>query len=131
MTPATFMQRAAVALKSAHSLVHSGDIDGACSRAYYATFNAARAALAAVKAPAIAVRAKTHSGLRASFSQYLVQEGKIPKEFGAILARAEHFRLVADYLGGPISADEVTELLDNAGKFVAAVQLYVDTTSSN
>lgn len=40
------MQKAARALDSARLLLDAGDTDGACNRAYYAMFDAARAALA-------------------------------------------------------------------------------------
>jgi hypothetical protein len=48
---------------SAKMLLDSGDTDGACNRAYYAMFDAARAALLASKAPVTPEIAKTHSGL--------------------------------------------------------------------
>jgi len=62
------MEKAARALSSSRSLLAEGDTDGACNRAYYAMFNAARAALIASDAPPEAARAKTHSGLQASFN---------------------------------------------------------------
>jgi uncharacterized protein (UPF0332 family) len=68
MTPADLMKKAARALKSSRSLFGEGDTDGACNRAYYAMFNAARAALIASGAPAEAAGAKTHNGLQASFN---------------------------------------------------------------
>jgi uncharacterized protein (UPF0332 family) len=45
------MQKAARALDSARLLLDAGDTDGACNRAYYAMFDAARAALASEADP--------------------------------------------------------------------------------
>ena len=45
MTPQELMAKADRALASAKLLLDSGDVDGACNRAYYAMFDAARAAL--------------------------------------------------------------------------------------
>ncbi|WP_204848259.1 HEPN domain-containing protein [Rhodopila globiformis] len=42
------MAKAARAAESARALLDRGDADGACNRAYYAMFDAARAALLAV-----------------------------------------------------------------------------------
>jgi len=43
----TLLNKANIALSSAKLLLHSGDADGACNRAYYTMFDAARAALMA------------------------------------------------------------------------------------
>ena len=45
MTPNQLMGKAARAVASARLLLSDGDVDGACNRAYYAMFDAARAAL--------------------------------------------------------------------------------------
>ena len=44
-------EKAIRAVSSARLLLASGDADGACNRAYYAMFDAARAALLASDAP--------------------------------------------------------------------------------
>ncbi|OHC67239.1 MAG: hypothetical protein A2045_15515 [Rhodocyclales bacterium GWA2_65_20] len=45
MKAADFLDKAARAAVSARLLLNAGDVDGACNRAYYAMFDAARAAL--------------------------------------------------------------------------------------
>lgn len=45
MKPQELIAKANRALASAKLLLDSGDVDGACNRAYYAMFDAARAAL--------------------------------------------------------------------------------------
>lgn len=56
------------AVASARLLLDAGDVDGACNRAYYAMFDAARAALIKSGAPVPPEVAKTHSGLISAFS---------------------------------------------------------------
>jgi uncharacterized protein (UPF0332 family) len=68
------MAKAEQAATSAKILLDTGDVDGACDRAYYAMFNAARAALIASSAPVPEDVAKTHNGLISAFilrSNYL------------------------------------------------------------
>ena len=47
MTAKELLDKAERALASAQVLLDIGDVDGACNRAYYAMFDAARAALQA------------------------------------------------------------------------------------
>ena len=100
------MTKAHRALASAHKLLQDNDSDGACNRAYYAMFDAARAALLASKALVPPEIAKTHSGLIAAFSLHLVKPGLFPIELGKSFNKAEDLRLVADYKGDPISAED-------------------------
>ena len=44
LTPQVLMTKADRACTSARALLDLGDVDGACNRAYYAMFDAARAA---------------------------------------------------------------------------------------
>ncbi len=67
MTPQALMIKADRALASARLLLESGDVEGACNRAYYAMFDAARAALIASSAPVEPEIARTHSGLITAF----------------------------------------------------------------
>jgi len=76
------MAKAARACASARALLDLGDVDGACNRAYYAMFDAARAALLASAAPVETHMGKTYSGLIAAFGLYLVKDGPIPRELG-------------------------------------------------
>ena len=45
MNPTVLMDKAARAVTSAKLLLDAGDVDGACNRAYYAMFHAAKATL--------------------------------------------------------------------------------------
>lgn len=110
------MVKALRATVSAKVLLESGDADGACNRAYYAMFDAARAALLASGHEV----GKTHRGLLNSFANDLVKNELIPKEMGRLLKRAETFRYVADY------SEELVELSD-ALEMVAQTEIFVDT----
>lgn len=76
------MDKASRAVASAKLLLESGDVDGACNRAYYAMFDAAKAALLWSGAPVETSVARTHSGLISAFSLHLVKAGLIDVEFG-------------------------------------------------
>ena len=51
MNAQDLMVKARRALVSAHRLLQDNDCDGACNRAYFAMFDAARAALMSANAP--------------------------------------------------------------------------------
>jgi uncharacterized protein (UPF0332 family) len=109
------------ALASARTLFADGDNDGACNRAYYAMFDAARAALLACKAPVPPEVAKTHSGLISAFSLHLVKPGKFPVELGKSFNKAEDLRLIADYKGDPLDASDARWVVEQAAGFVDAI----------
>jgi uncharacterized protein (UPF0332 family) len=121
MNAQDLMTKARRALASADKLLQDGDNDGACNRAYYAMFDAARAALIASRAPVPPEIAKTHSGLIAAFSLHLVKPGLFPLELGRAFNRTEDLRLVADYKGDPISEEEAFWALQNAQTFLKEV----------
>ncbi len=117
------MTKAQRALTSSITLLNDGDGDGACNRAYYAMFDAARAALIAAKSPVPPEIAKTHSGLIAAFSLHLVKTELFPKELGRSLNKAEDLRLVADYKGDPISLEDAQWTVQQAQIFVEQVEI--------
>jgi len=121
------MQKAARALDSARLLLDAGDTDGACNRAYYAMFDAAHAALASEADPEAS---RTHNGLIAAFGLRLIRTGRLPKELGRMLNRAEEVRLLADYTGGAVEPQDASELLSQAGAFVRAVRDYLEGTAA-
>ena len=83
------MAKAAQAAASAKVLLDTGDADGACNRAYYAMFDAARAALLASDALVNPDIGRTHSGLISAFSLHLVKTGRVPVELGKSLNKVE------------------------------------------
>ncbi len=123
------MAKAVRACASARVLLELDDVDGACNRAYYAMFDAARAALLASGALVQPHRTKTHGGLIAAFGLHLVKNGPISRELGRLLKRAEEMRLVADYTGGSVELDDARELVGQAEVFVEALRAEFNVSS--
>ncbi len=122
MTPEALLEKADRAISSAAVLLREGDADGACNRSYYAMFNAARAALILIKAPAEVTEGKSHSGLHSAFNLYLVKPGHIPQALGAEFRRAERLRQISDYLGDPIESEKANLTLDHAKEFIQKIK---------
>jgi uncharacterized protein (UPF0332 family) len=116
------MEKAFRAVTSAKLLLDANDFDGAANRAYYAMFDAARAALMWAGAPSGAQSAKTHSGLISAFSQHLVKPGRLPASLGRSLNRVAEIRLVADYTGDGVTIDKAQWALEHAALFVQNVR---------
>lgn len=116
------MAKAMQAASSAKLLLDAGDAEGACNRAYYAMFDAARAALVASNAQVAPEIARTHSGLISAFSLHLVKTGRVSVELGKTLNKAEELRLVADYKGDPIEKDDAAWAVSWAEEFVRTMQ---------
>lgn len=122
MSSAELMTKALRAIASARLLLNAGDTDGACNRAYYAMFDAARAALFASSAPVEAEVARTHNGLITAFSLHLVKTGKVPVDLGRALNRAEEIRLIADYQGTQVTRPHAEALVQQADTFIQAMR---------
>lgn len=118
MNAAALMVKAMRAVESARLLLDAGDLDGACNRAYYAMFDAARAALLAAGVQAGAEVPRTHSGLISAFSLHLVKPGRVSLELGRALNRAEEIRLVADYKGETVDKKHAAWAVAQAIAFV-------------
>lgn len=116
------MAKANTACSSARALLNLGDVDGAANRAYYAMFDAARAALLASGAPVEPDIGRTHSGLIRAFGSFLVKGGPIPKEVGRLLNRAHEIRLVADYNGYSVEIIDAQKMTEQAETFIAAIR---------
>lgn len=117
------MRKAERALASARVLLQDGDAEGACNRAYYAMFDAARAALMVLPedaGPPTAI--KTHRGLITAFGQYLVATGRIDPAFGRSLNQVEKLRLSSDYFGDVLAADDGLWAVEQAHAFLNEVK---------
>lgn len=121
------MAKAVQAAASAKVLLGTSDTDGACNRAYYAMFDAARAALLASGHEV----GKTHKGVLNAFSEHLVKNGRLPKEIGRLLKHAETFRYVADYEGGSVEPSDALTMVEQAETFVATMQAEFILDASN
>jgi uncharacterized protein (UPF0332 family) len=123
MTPAELMDKASRALASARLLLDAGDTDGACNRAYYAMFDAARAALAVADDEGMI--AKTQSGLISAFSLRFVKTAEIPVELGKALNAVSELRQAGDYTGLTMPKDKAAWAVTRAEAFVAAIEQLV------
>ena len=112
------MERAFKRLEVARLNLASGYPDDSCNRSYYATFEAASAALAVlgISPP------KTHRGVAKLFQQHVVKPGRVDTKTGAIVSRIERLRLIADYEGMPIEMEQAHDALQQAEKFVEVVR---------
>lgn len=105
-------------LEAARELYRKGFFEDSASRAYYAMFHAARAALTRV-----GVNTRTHEGTVSEFGRRLVVEGVFPRELGRALAEAKAARETYEYSAvAEISREEAEALLKDAERFVAAVK---------
>lgn len=118
----SLLPKADRAARSARALLDINDTDGACDRAYYAMFDAARAALLHVGAD----RPRTHSGTATLFSQRLVKPGLLPKHLGRDLNRAEELRNIADYLFQSVDNHNASDAVARAEAFVQQIQSYLN-----
>ena len=118
MNPEQHMESAFKRLEVARLNLASGYPDDSCNRSYYATFEAASAALAVlgISPP------RTHKGVAKLFQQHVVKPGRVDTKTGAVISRIERLRLIADYEGMPIEMEQAHDALQQAEKFVEVVR---------
>lgn len=105
-------------LDAARKLVETGFPRQAISRAYYAAFYAARAALetAGARAP------KTYSGMRSRFSDLARSTPSIGAAAGRALSQLGTDRTEADYDEPTVTAEEANEAITKAEQVVQVVE---------
>lgn len=111
------LRRARQELSAARALIESGFATQAVSRAYYAAFFAAEAALLSIGQS----RSK-HSGVISAFGQHIVREGGLDSRHGKALRSLFDRRNTADYSLEAASAEEAQIAADEAGALVDAVE---------
>jgi uncharacterized protein (UPF0332 family) len=116
--------RARRSATSATLLFDAGDLNGACNRAYYAMFDAARAALLVCEAPVKLEVIKTHSGLISAFTLHLIKSGRIPAQHGKALNQVDQIRLIADYSDEEVDREAAASAIEQANRFIEAVGSY-------
>ncbi|RKP47637.1 HEPN domain-containing protein [Trinickia fusca] len=111
------------ALAAAYLLLDSGDVEGACNRAYYAMFYAAYVALLAAGVSFSAESSlRKHSGLIAAFGLQLVKTNLVAPEFGSAINKVERLRRLADYTGETIADEDARWAVEQADAFVAMIR---------
>lgn len=108
------------AREDAHVLMRAGSHDGAANRAYYAMFNAARAALEArtdLKVEDI----RRHSAVLQLFSLHVVKPGLVSAKLSADINEAFQARAIADYATTSVPAGDAHELIQLMEEMLEAV----------
>jgi len=105
-------------LDAARNLVDSGFPRQAISRAYYAAFYAARAALEAAGEPS----PKTHGGMRSRFSDLARSTPSIGPEVGRALSQLGTDRTEADYDEPTITTEEADDAIAKAQQVVDVIE---------
>ncbi len=119
------LARSRTELAAARVLVSSGYPAQGISRAYYAAFFAAEAALLALGE----TRSK-HSGVIAAFGQLVVKDAGVSREIGAVLSGLFQLRLTADCGPGEFAPDEAARSIADAERFVTAVDDWLQRRSA-
>lgn len=113
----SLVERGRQSVQAARDLVRGGYTDIAASRAYYAAFYAATAALLAE-----GLSFSKHSGVLAAVHRDLVNPGKLSTEQGRIFNRLFELRGVADYgIARYVSQQDASDAIDMAESFVREV----------
>lgn len=113
------LDRAQEALEAAQACLEKRLYQSATSRAYYAMFWAAQAALATV---GVKRSEWSHAALQASFVNELVRRRKsFAAVFGQHFNRALQLRLDADYRLKGVSQRQATQSVSWAREFVSAI----------
>jgi len=113
-----FLQKAETNIKSARVLLGLGDTDGACSRAYYAMYDAARAMLIWAGIAPERGAFRSHQGLLSAFGLHLVKPGLFPTEPGRAIQHVQTLRQVADYEATPVPLEKALRAVGEAENFV-------------
>ncbi|HHT9120586.1 MAG TPA: HEPN domain-containing protein [Candidatus Hypogeohydataceae bacterium YC41] len=118
---ASLIERARKYLKSSETLLKEEDYESSVSRAYYAMFYSAEAALLTKN-----LSFSSHKGVISAFGEHFIKTNILPKEMGKELNRAFEKRQLGDYeYTFVISREEAEEILVNGKNFVEKIVLYL------
>jgi uncharacterized protein (UPF0332 family)/predicted nucleotidyltransferase len=113
-------------IETAGLLIERGKYRQAISRAYYAVFAIASAALLVFD-----IRRSKHSGVESAVHQHLVKPGLIEPEYGRIYSQAFKHRLEADYKDeAQFSEEKARHILNDAERFVARLEKYLKSVKA-
>lgn len=113
-----FIERAKERLEEAKILFEEKHYSGAISRAYYAFFEAAHAALITK-----GISAKTHAGVITLFSLHFVKTEQIPAQFIRFFKQAKEARETADYTFlKDFTKEETERIIQTAEDFVKEIE---------
>lgn len=121
-TAEAHLKKALGRLRVAEKLFFDGEYEDAVSRAYYAMYHAAKAALFTVN-----VFPRTHEGVVSEFGKRLVLVGFFSKELGKALANAKAARETYEYdVTSAVGEAEAKGILLDAKKLVNTVERYLE-----
>jgi uncharacterized protein (UPF0332 family) len=116
--PQTWLQMAEIKLSHARQILDIALYDDAISRAYYAMFYAAKAALLSE-----GLDLRKHSSVVAKFRELFVITGRIEADYLRYLGRAQSARERSDYAPFiPASREDAIEILATAEIFIAKMK---------
>lgn len=105
----------------AKTLHRQGEYEDAVSRAYYAIYHAAQAALLAE-----GLRAQSHRGLANLFGLHLVEPGKLPKKLAKYLRNVRDDREEGDYEVYSVIDQETSQTaLQQAEEFTGIIEAFL------
>lgn len=113
--------KAHAALSDATLLLKKGSPEATINRAYYAVFQAARAALLTK-----GENPNTHSGVIRRFCYHFVRTGQVSNEISDTLTTAQSMRGEADYEAfSDFGPEETDELVEKARQFIEVVEKHI------
>jgi uncharacterized protein (UPF0332 family) len=115
------LERAETSIRAATELLSSGYCDFAASRAYYAAFYAATAALLCE-----GVEFSKHSGVIAAVHQRFVKTGKLPRQCGRDLNWLFELRGIGDYgETRHVPQEDAARAIEAADDFLRAIKAMI------
>jgi uncharacterized protein (UPF0332 family) len=123
---ARLLEKADESLQAARSLHAGGHHAFAASRAYYAMFYAAEAALHRK-----GLRFSKHKAVIAEFNRAFVKPGVFAPRLFKSLQLGFDLRSQGDYSVLPVAPDRAETLLERASEFVAAVKKFLGGEAGN
>ena len=121
----SFVDKAEKSLQAARHMYRKSFYDFAVSRAYYAMFYVASAALLGR-----GLRFRRHGALVAAFGQHFAKGPALSSHLQTYLVEAFEQRTRGDYqVLERVSVEEALRVLDHAEEFVSAVKAYLEKES--
>lgn len=114
------LQKSRRSLQAAQRLLETKDYDFAISRAYYAMFYSAQAALLDE-----GLEYSSHAAVVAHFGQHFIKSNLLPRRLGKALTRAFRSRMVSDYELPMPSVAEAKGILSDAQDFIKTIEGYL------
>jgi uncharacterized protein (UPF0332 family) len=115
------MAKARESLASAKADLEAGGLNGASSRAYYAMFHAARAAL---ETRGIVTGGQRHGAIIGRFGRTFVKGGSLDPALGRALNKTLELRREGDYDLASPDADDVRTAVQNAEALLQAISQF-------